>query len=364
MQNKIKDDLIIRLQTPADYPAVLKLTYEAFLTLDYPERRRMDEHYLIHLLKDSPFAIGELCFVAELGGEIVGHILYTKSKFKRPDGSEADTVTFGPLSVLPKFHRRGVGKALVMCSIEKAREMGAGAVLIVGVPDYYPKLGFKRASDYGLTIADGSATNAFMVYELKNGYLHDGGSYHFWAPEFDIAENDDEGFDEFHRRFASEYFPEELILRTFYDNDMALMERWLYAEHVKPWYEHPADWLKELRERHGEFGFITHMIAETNGNPFGFCQYYDCYHSREYEDWGMDIPEQGEVFSIDYLIGDTDYLRRGYGKAIIVLMLDKLRTLGAKTVIVSPDKENVASSRALEANGFCWDGVRYVLRLK
>jgi RimJ/RimL family protein N-acetyltransferase len=154
-----------------------------------------------------------------------------------------------------------------------------------------------------------------------------------------------------------------LKLRPFEDNDMTLMEQWLYADHVKPWYEHPLDWLNELRERHGEFGFITHMIAVADGDSIGFCQYYDCWHSREYEDWGIDITTQGEIFSIDYLIGETDYLRRGYGKEIILLLLDILRLLPAKTVIVLPDKQNAASNRALESAGFKWDGERYTASL-
>lgn len=331
----------------------------------------MDEHYLIHLLKASSSVIRELCFVAELDGEIAGHILYTKSKFRRPDNSEAETITFGPLSVLPKYHRQGIGKALVTHSMEKAREMGFKAVLIVGVPEYYPKLGFKRASEYGLFPAgdytelhavetQSLMNDAFMVYELKPGYLS-GGVHDDWAPEFDTAENDDAGFDTFHKSFAEKYFPGELTLRLFYENDMALMERRLYADHVAPWYEQPLDWIRELRKRYGEFRFVTHMIAEVDGNPIGFCQYYDCYHSREPEDWGIEIPRPGEIYSIDYLIGEKEYLCRGFGKIMISQMLGKLWELGAEKVIVLPDKENSASNCTLEAVGFHWDGERYVI---
>jgi|GEM_PF-1399114 len=79
------EQMIIRPEHPNDYNAILRLTYEAFLTLDYPGRRRMGEHYLIYLLQGSTFVIPELCFVAEQDGEIVGHILYTKSEILRPD---------------------------------------------------------------------------------------------------------------------------------------------------------------------------------------------------------------------------------------------------------------------------------------
>jgi len=69
-----ENEMTIRPEHPDDYNAILRLTYEAFLTSDYPGRRRVDEHYLIHLLQSSPFVIPELCFVTEQDGEIVGHI--------------------------------------------------------------------------------------------------------------------------------------------------------------------------------------------------------------------------------------------------------------------------------------------------
>ena len=81
------------------------------------------------------------------------------------------------------------------------------------------------------------------------------------------------------------------------------------------------------------------------------------------EDWGVDITAQGEIFSIDYLIGETDCLRLGYGKEMILLLLNKLRLLGAKTVIVLPDTRNTASNRALKSAGFMWDGARYAMSL-
>jgi predicted GNAT family acetyltransferase len=118
-----------------------------------------------------------------------------------------DTITFGPLSVLPKYHKQGIGTALVRHSLEKAREMGFGAVLITGIPDYYPKLGFKRARAYELTLEDGTAADSFMAFELVPGYLSGGGVLHFLPPEFEQAENDDEGYEAFHAQFLAGYDP-------------------------------------------------------------------------------------------------------------------------------------------------------------
>ena len=350
----------IREERPEDYKSILKLTYEAFLTLDYPSRRRLDEHFLLSLLQESEFVIPELSFVMEHNGEIVGHILYTKSEVLKADGTKIPTITFGPLSVQPKLHRQGIGSALVRHSMGKAHEAGYGAVLITGVPDYYPKLGFKRAREYGIMLPDGTSDDSFMAFELQPFYLSGGGTLGGLAPEFDQAENDEAGYQEFHRGFMSEFYPGELTLRTFFENDIALMDRWLEAGHVKPWYEDPEDWLYDLNNRQGEFSFIKHFIAEVEGVPIGFCQYYDMFYGQEHEDW-IKINTPGIMCSIDYLIGEPDYLHKGLGQKMIARLLDILRDKGIKTVVVRPDSDNAKSNRALEANRFVWNGTNYIL---
>jgi len=74
-------------------------------------------------------------------------------------------------------------------------------------------------------------------------------------------------------RFMAEHYPAQLTLHPLFDGDIALMERWLRTPHVAQWYKHPDHWLNELRERRGEFSFLTHFIAELKGAPIGFCQY-------------------------------------------------------------------------------------------
>lgn len=199
--------MIIREERSEDYDAILRLTYQAFLTLDFPGRQRMDEHFLISLLRGSNYVIPELCLVAECDGEIVGHILYTKSEVIGADGKKTETITFGPLSVLPKYHKQGIGSALVLESLEMARQLGCIAVLILGVPAYYPKLGFRRAREYGLVLPDGSSPDAFMAYELVSGSLTGGGEFHLLAPEYELAEADDAGFEKFHQEFMSKNYP-------------------------------------------------------------------------------------------------------------------------------------------------------------
>ena len=206
MTNEFK--ITIRVEVPEDYEKILMLTYKAFLNLDYPGRKRLDEHFLLSIIRNSDSVVQGLSLVAEHEEEIVGYFYYTKSGFTRPDGSKAEAITFGPLAVSPELIEQGIGAALVECSIKKAREMGYPAVLIVGGPEYYPELDFMPAREYGLTLEDGSAPDIFMAHELTPGYLSGGGVFDAWAPEYDTAGSDDEGFAAFHRNFIEKYNPQ------------------------------------------------------------------------------------------------------------------------------------------------------------
>jgi predicted N-acetyltransferase YhbS len=114
--------------------------------------------------------VPELDYVAELNGVVIGNIMYTRSKVTG-ENKEWETLTFGPVSVLPKHQRDGVGSALIRKTLEAARELGYRAVLIFGHEDYYPRIGFKPASEYGITTADGKNFPAFMALPLYDGAL-------------------------------------------------------------------------------------------------------------------------------------------------------------------------------------------------
>jgi RimJ/RimL family protein N-acetyltransferase len=207
------------------------------------------------------------------------------------------------------------------------------------------------------------------IVNAANTALQRGGSVlHFLAEaEFERAESDDAVFATFHEAFMRENCQDRLTLRPFFDGDIALMERWLTVPHVSRWYPHPEDWLNELHERRDEFRFITHFIAEYEGVPVGFCQYYDCHFAQAYEVWNEQwrvSERKGEVFSLDYLIGEPEYLRRGLGKGMILQMLDKLRRTGAKTILVQPEEKNIVSCRVLESCGFQYNGEDYVMNLE
>lgn len=159
-----------------------------------------------------------------------------------------------------------------------------------------------------------------------------------------------------------------LELRLLDDNDISLVEVWLNKDHVKKWYDIPHldvsidDWLSEIKERSGNFSWITYLIATWQNRPIGFCQYYKCLDSVD-EDFGT-LPLQGS-YGIDYLIGEEACLGKGLGKGIVSLLVEKIFSLpGARRVTADIDMKNKASERTLLSCGFALlktGGSRFVI---
>lgn len=156
--------------------------------------------------------------------------------------------------------------------------------------------------------------------------------------------------------------PYRLVLRPLVDADIALVEHWLGQKHVCRWYDKPEEWLHELRSRHDQFWFIHHLIACDQDRPFGFCQYYRCEDSEEPE-YQAYWPQNAH--SIDYLIGEPQYLGCGVGKGMVNSLACLVFELTSALVIVAhPDHDNAASRATLISSHFEHDIARdlYVRR--
>jgi len=164
-------NLNIRRETKDDHYRVEEITRDAFWAFWEDDREICDEHFLVSKLRNAQALVPELNCVAELDGVVVGHIIFTECKVVSEDGTENTMLTFGPLTVAPEYQSRGIGRALMKHTFEIAKELGYRAVLIFGIPDYYPRVGFKRAAEFGLTDADGNVYDPFMAYPLYEGAL-------------------------------------------------------------------------------------------------------------------------------------------------------------------------------------------------
>ena len=123
------NDCIIRLERKEEYREVENLVRESFWNVYRPG---CSEHYVIHVLRDDPDFVKELDFVMEQNGKLIGQNMFMRTVIDGDDGREIPVLTMGPIGIIPELKRKGYGKKLLDYSLEKATEMGFGAVLFEG----------------------------------------------------------------------------------------------------------------------------------------------------------------------------------------------------------------------------------------
>jgi len=167
----LKNNCIVRLEMKEDWEEVENLTREAFWNKYRPG---CSEHYVLHQFRSRPDFVKELDYVIEEDGRIVAHIMYCNSEIMCENGRIIQIMTFGPVSVLPKCQGKGYGSKLIRFTMEKALELGCGAIAITGNPDYYHRFGFVSGYSmhiYYAAVPRDEEAPFFMVKELQSGYL-------------------------------------------------------------------------------------------------------------------------------------------------------------------------------------------------
>ncbi len=166
-----KNDYTIRLERSEEHRDVENLVREAFWNVYRPG---CSEHYVIHVLRDDPAFMKELDFVMEQDGRLIGQNMFMKTVIQADDGRVIPVLTMGPIGILPELKRQGYGKALLDYSLEKATELGFGAVLFEGNIEFYGKSGFDYADRFGIRYHDlpeDADASFFLCKELVPGYL-------------------------------------------------------------------------------------------------------------------------------------------------------------------------------------------------
>ena len=192
------NDVIIRSEEKGEYREVENLIRESFWNVYRPG---CSEHYVIHVLRDDPAFVKELDFVMEKGGRLIGQNMFMRTVINSDDGRDVDVLTMGPICITPDLKRKGYGRMLLGYSLEKAAEMGFGAVLFEGNIDFYSTCGFDYARRFGIRYHDlpeGEDDSFFLCRELIPGYL-DGVTGVYQTPKGYYV--DDADVEEFDRGF-------------------------------------------------------------------------------------------------------------------------------------------------------------------
>ncbi|MBQ7221102.1 MAG: N-acetyltransferase [Synergistaceae bacterium] len=165
------NDYVIRLEREEEQREVEELVREAFWNVYRPGCL---EHYVLHQLRNDPAFVRELDFVMEMNGELIGQNMFMRAEIKADDGRSIPVMAMGPICIRNDLKRRGYGKILLDYSLEKAAELGCGAVCFEGNIAFYGKSGFTYASNYGIRyhgLPEGEDASFFLCKELITGYL-------------------------------------------------------------------------------------------------------------------------------------------------------------------------------------------------
>jgi putative acetyltransferase len=153
-----KSPVLIRIEQPGDREQLRMVNGAAF--------GRLDEADLIDRLREDGVIL--LSLVAEVNGQIIGHILFSRMTVETAQGPVA-AVSLAPMAVLPDHQGRQIGSQLVRRGLAELRDQGEGIVLVLGHKEYYPRFGFsvEKARD----LVSPFPPEAFMALELSDGVL-------------------------------------------------------------------------------------------------------------------------------------------------------------------------------------------------
>ncbi len=190
-----KNDYSIRLERKEEYREVENLVREAFWNVYRPGCL---EHYVLNQLRDDKAFVPELDFVMEKDGQLIGQNMFMKAIIKADDGRDVPIMTMGPICIAPAFMKQGYGKKLLDYSLEKAAELGCGALCFEGNINFYGKSGFSFASEFGIRyhgLPEDADSSFFLCKELIPGYLN-GISGEYAPPQgYFVNEEEAEAFD-------------------------------------------------------------------------------------------------------------------------------------------------------------------------
>jgi putative acetyltransferase len=143
MADRSQQSVVIRPESPDDHGAIRRLVAAAF--------ESDVEAELVDRIRASPEYVPEMALVAEVAGEIVGHVMVSHAVIRNDDGDRRISM-LSPLAVQPEHQRSGIGRSLVRASLSVAEARGEPLVILEGSPAYYGRLGFEHSVRYGIEI--------------------------------------------------------------------------------------------------------------------------------------------------------------------------------------------------------------------
>lgn len=166
--------MLIRRETFADTDAIAAVHRSAFVT---PDGGEPAEATLVTQLRADPSWIPELSMVADVDGDVVGHVLLTHATV-----GNHRVAALGPIGVASDMQGAGIGAALMHAVLGAADALDVPLVGLLGHLEYYPRFGFVPAADVGITPPDPEWSSHFQVRTLARYDPAITGEFRYAAP--------------------------------------------------------------------------------------------------------------------------------------------------------------------------------------
>lgn len=171
--------VVFRQEEPRDYEQTERIIKEAFKSIPV---RSGSEYEMVKRLRGEASFDPTFSQVAILDNEVIGHIILS-NVIVNNNQIQTSLLHLHLVSVIPHKQRQGIGKALIKHTITLARDNGNKAIIVLGHPTYYSKIGFKRASRFGLKLPFKVPDESFFVLELIPHSLSDvSGTVEYYLP--------------------------------------------------------------------------------------------------------------------------------------------------------------------------------------
>jgi predicted N-acetyltransferase YhbS len=173
-------EVVLRSEQPGDRDALLALTADAFAVSPVTGLPVVGEPVEVKILRELFVAeeyLPEFSIVAELDGEIVGHVISTRAWV-----DDLELLGLGPIGVTPRLQRHGIGSALMRETVVRANAAGEKGIALLGSTEYYPRFGFVPATSLGVEAPDRSWGDHFQLLPLAlwPGGVH--GTFRYAGP--------------------------------------------------------------------------------------------------------------------------------------------------------------------------------------
>lgn len=157
----------IRSERPGDETAIASVVRKAYAKVSYSDHR---EHLMVDRLRQTEAFFPALSLLAEVDGKPVGHILLTKAHI-RSENALVETLALAPLSVVPGQQGRGIGRTLVEHAHRQAAVLGFGSIVLVGIPAYYRRFGYRRLRNHPIALPFSAPEESCMILSLHEQAL-------------------------------------------------------------------------------------------------------------------------------------------------------------------------------------------------